>query len=194
MKKWICLVLSVVLALSLTACGGKEEQPTTPAAPVAAETQAPAPAPTEAATEAATQAPTASAATVPVFAYKGIEIPMNALAQPIVDQLGEPKSFTEEASCAYEGMDRTYFYGSFYLQTYAAQDGERVQSLWIVDDTITTPEGVYIGMNRDGVAAAYGEENFADNGACIMADGDISLTILFENDAVSSIQYLTKIT
>lgn len=185
MRKYICLFLAMMMALTLAACGSQEAPaPTSAPAAAPAETQAPA-APVE-----TTAAPESGA---PVFVYKGIEIAMDVPAQPILDQLGDPKSCTEEASCAFEGVDKTYFYGSFYLQTYPAQDGDRIQSLWIVDDTVTTPEGVYIGMNTDGVKAAYGEEVFTDNGSCVVADGYISLTILFENDAVSSIQYIAKV-
>lgn len=186
MKKYICLLLTILLTLSLAACGAKEA-PAPTAAPVpAAETKAP----TEAAAPQETAAPESS---FPVFVYKGIQIPMDVPAQPILDQLGAPKSATEEASCAFDGMDKTYFYGSFYIQTYPAQDGERIQSLWIVDDAVTTPEGVYIGMGKEDVKAAYGAENFTENGACVIADGNISLTILFENDAVNSIQYIVKV-
>ena len=49
------------------------------------------------------------------FTYNGIKITLGAEAAPIIDALGEPRSYTEEPSCAFEGMDKTYYYGSFYL-------------------------------------------------------------------------------
>lgn len=44
-----------------------------------------------------------------VFTYKGIGIEMNAHADGILEALGEPKRYTEENSCAFEGMDKTYY-------------------------------------------------------------------------------------
>ena len=52
-----------------------------------------------------------------VFSYKDTGITMKADAQHILAALGEPMSYTETASCAFTGLDKTYYYGSFYLYT-----------------------------------------------------------------------------
>ena len=117
MKKIISLLLVLTLALCLAACGGEtnNDTPDTPA-----QTEAPAASGDVQETEAPadeTEIPAAPAAESYVFNYNGVAIPMNANAADILAQLGEPKSYTEEASCAFEGLDKTYYFGSFYLQT-----------------------------------------------------------------------------
>ncbi len=184
MKKLFCILLAAAALLSLTACGSGGEPASNGSAPTAP--------------AAVTQTPTAqpdNAETAPsegetglAFVYQGISIQPNAPAEPILSALGEPKSYTEEASCAFDGLDKTYYYGSFYLQTYPAEDGERVYCLWLVDDAVTTPEGVYIGATEQQVKDAYGEENL-DGNACIVTKGDCKLTLILTDGAVSSIQY-----
>ena len=63
------------------------------------------------------------------FTYNGTKITLGAEAAPIIDALGEPRSYTEEPSCAFEGMDKTYYYGSFYLSTSPLNGKDFVYSL-----------------------------------------------------------------
>lgn len=182
MKKILCVLLAAAALLSLAACGPSGEpsstQPTPTVAP--AVTQAPATQPAD-----AEEIPGADGL---VFVYQGISIQPNAPAEPILSSLGDPKSYTEETSCAFDGLDKTYFFGSFYLQTYPAADGDRVFCLWLVDDAVATPEGIYIGSTEQQVKDAYGEENL-DGNSCIVTQGDCKLTLILTDGAVSSIQY-----
>jgi len=184
MKKLLCVLLAAAALLSLAACApsgepaAKEPAPTTPPAV----TQAPAVQP-----ESTEGAPNEEA-NVLAFVYNGTTIQPNAPAEPILSALGEPKSYTEETSCAFDGLDKTYFYGSFYLQTYPAADGERVFCLWLVDDAVTTPEGIYIGSTEQQVKDAYGEDSL-DGNSCIVTQGESKLTLLLTDGVVSSIQY-----
>ena len=167
MKKLLCLLLSAVLPVILAACAPSgSSAPTTPV----------------------TQGTSEAAEDTLAFVYQGTAIQVNALAEPILSALGEPISRTEEASCAFDGLDKTYFYGSFYLQTYPAGDGDRVFSLWLVDDTVSTPEGIFIGSTEQQVKDAYGEDSL-DGSACTVTRGGCRLTLILESGAVSSIQY-----
>ena len=47
-----------------------------------------------------------------LFTYNGCTIAMNGAAAPVIAALGEPESYTEAASCAFDGLDKTYGYGS----------------------------------------------------------------------------------
>ncbi len=120
------------------------------------------------------------------FFYNDTEITIHAPAEPVIAALGEPKTYTEAPSCAFEGLDKTYFYGSFYLTTYPAEDGDRIQGLWFADDTVTTPEGIFIGSARAEVEQAYGA---FDGDACILKTETSRLTILLTGDTVSGIRY-----
>ena len=97
--------------------------------------------------------------------------------------------YTESASCAFEGLDKSYYYGSFYLETYPQGEEDFVYGWWFADDTVTTPEGIYIGSSKADVDAAYGAENFNGTNSYDIKDGNGKLTIILENDVVTSSQY-----
>jgi len=189
MKRLILFALIACMALSLIGCGGNggaetTEAPaaSTPVVTTPAGTEAPAPEETEAPTE-------APAADGFVFSYNGTEIAMHAPAAPIVEALGEPKKYTESASCAFEGLDKTYYYGSFYLDTYPMGEEDFVYGWWFADDTLTTEEGIYIGATQAQVEAAYGADAFNGTNAYTVTKGDTMLTVILENGIVTSIQY-----
>lgn len=188
MKKIISLLLVLSLALCLAACGGEtnNETPET-----SGQTEAPAATGEVQETEAPvgeTEAPV-DAADAFVFNYNGIAIPMNVNAADILAQLGEAKSYTEEASCAFTGLDKTYYFGSFYLQTYPMGEEDFVYGLWLVDDSVTTDEGIYIGASQAEVEDAYGAEAFNGSNAYILTRGESKLTVILTDGVVSSIQY-----
>lgn len=193
MKKLLCMLLALCMLFALAACGGNDDAANDQAENnaqaenndnAAAENNGDAQANDDAADDQA-------AASDPgfVFTYNGTDISMNAPAEPILAALGEPKSYTEEASCAFEGLDKTYYYGSFYLQTYPMTDGDYIYCLWMVDDTITTAEGIYIGAPESQVEAAYGADSYNGTNAYIVTKGDSKLTVIIESGVVSSIQY-----
>lgn len=188
MKKLILFALSACLMLSMAACGGNGGTETTAAPDVSTPVET-APAGSEttpAGTEAPETTPTEEGFT---FHYNGTEITMHAPAAPIVEALGEPKQYTESASCAFEGLDKTYYYGSFYLDTYPMGEEDFVYGWWFADDTLTTEEGIYIGAAQAQVEAAYGADTFNGSNAYIIKKGDTMLTIILEDGVVSSIQY-----
>lgn len=123
------------------------------------------------------------------FIYKGTEITFNAPAEPIVAALGEPKKYTESTSCAFEGLDKSYDYGSFYLETYPENGKDYVYGWWFVDDLVATEEGVSIGSSQADVEKAYGTDGYNGTNAFTIKKGVGSLTIILDNGVVNSIQY-----
>lgn len=181
MKKIIVLTLALTLLLALTACGEpvvKEGGST----PTPTQQLLNDPTPSE-------SAGTQQSSETMAFVHNGVTIPMNAPAADIVTALGEAKSYTEETSCAFVGLDKTYYYGSFYLQTYPEGDKDFVYCLWIVDDSVSTPEGLYIGAPQSLVESALGAAAFNGTNAYTVTKGEGRLTVILENGAVSSIQY-----
>ncbi len=175
MKKIIALALALMLVLTMAACGGEKApaettKPSTPAAP-------------------SVQVPTLPDPNSWKYTVQGVEIMMHAPAAPILEVLGDPVSYTEEASCAFTGLDKTYYYGGFYLQTYPIGQEDFVYSVWLVDDSSTTHEGIYIGATQAEVETAYGSDGFNGSNAYIMKGTTSTLTIILENGVVSSIQY-----
>lgn len=124
-----------------------------------------------------------------IFTYRDIPIMPGAEAAPIVEALGEPKGYTEEASCAFDGVDKTYFYGSFYLSTCPIGGKDFVYHIWFVDDTVATQEGISIGSAQSRVEDAYGKECFNGVNSFSLIKGSGKLLILIEDGVVKSIRY-----
>ena len=192
MKKLISLILALCLVLSFAGCGSEKQ----PAAGETTEAQSAQEQPTEAQPSEERPAETQAAETQPAaeavgytFTYKGTQIAMKADAEPILAALGEPNSYTEEASCAFDGLDKTYSYGSFYLTTYPEGGKDYVYRIWFADDGVTTEEGVYIGAAQAEVESAYGADSFNGSNAYILTKDGTSLTVILKDGAVSSIQY-----
>jgi hypothetical protein len=59
----------------------------------------------------------------------------------------------------------------------------------LCDDTLSTPEGVAIGDSKEKVESTYGADGYNGINAYEYTKGDCKLTIIMENDLVSSIQY-----
>lgn len=123
------------------------------------------------------------------FTYNGTRITLGAEAAPIIDALGEPRSYTEEPSCAFDGMDKTYYYGSFYLSSYPLDGKDYVYSIWFADDSVATNDGIRIGTTKAQVEAICGADCFNGTNAYTQPQGNTKLTILMEDGMVSSIQY-----
>ena len=174
MKKIIALILTLVMVLALAACGGDAPETTAP--------------------NTGNETPVLDAPPLPdpnswKYTVQGVDILMHDPAANVLEALGEPVSYTEEASCAFTGLDKTYYYGGFYLQTYPLGDADYIYSVWLVDDSSTTPEGIYIGASQAEVEAAYGTDGFNGDNAYIMKGTTSTLTIILADGVVSSIQY-----
>lgn len=123
------------------------------------------------------------------FTYNGIRIAVNSNAEPILEALGEPRSYTEEASCAFDGLDKTYDYGSFYLSTYPLNGRDYVYTIWFADDTAATDEGIRIGTHQSQVEEAYGKDSFNGTNRYVLTSGQSRLIVLVEDGFVSGIRY-----
>ena len=123
------------------------------------------------------------------FSYNGTKITLGAEAEPVIDALGEPKSYTEEPSCAFDGLDKTYYYGSFYLSTCPVDGKDCIYNLWFADDTAATDEGIRIGTAQSQVEAACGKECFNGTNSFVLTKGQSRLVIAMKDEQVSSIRY-----
>ena len=186
MKKALCLLLTLFLAMSLFACGGSNESNgTTPPTGKPGESTPSQPSqPSQGGNS--TQA---GAVNGYVFEYNGVKLPIGATAAPLLAQIGEHKGYTESTSCAFPGLDKTYFYGSFYLTTCPDPTGDTIFSIWIVDDSVSTAEGIYIGAPQKQVESVYGTAGYNGMNAFVMDKEGSRLTVIITDGVVSSIQY-----
>lgn len=195
MKKIISMVIVMVMAAGiLTACGGgsDKQQPAAQTQTTAAQTQAEADNGGDTTEAAPAEETTAAQAGRYTFVYKGTNIDVKADAAPICAALGKEKSYTEEKSCAFDGMDKNYVYSSFVMTTYPDGEMDRVNSVTLMDDTVSTTDGISIGDSQEKVEEVYGTEPFNGVNAYIMSEGDAQLAIMVADGKVSSIMYTAK--
>jgi len=189
MRKTICMITAAVLAAGLlTACGSNGGSQPAEQTTASAETTTAAQA-TEAAQDTEAAPAQTAAAGKYTFVYKGTNIDMKAEAAPNCEALGDAKSYTEETSCAFDGLDKNYTFSSFIMTTYPDGDKDRVNSITLLDDTVSTTDGISIGDSKEKVEEVYGADAFNGVNAYIMTEGDAQLTIIIDSDKVSSIQY-----
>ncbi len=124
-----------------------------------------------------------------VFDYNGTSIIVNTDVEPVLKELGEPLDYFEAESCAFQGLDKTYYYNGFELTTYPNSEDDYISSIYFQDDSVSTSEGIYIGSSVDDVLKAYGEDYSGGENAYIYTKGDTSLTIITQDDEVISITY-----
>lgn len=125
-----------------------------------------------------------------VFEYNSVPIRVDDKADEILDKLGDPNEYFEAPSCAYQGMDKTYYYPGFELTTYTLDDVDYVANVVLVDDTVSTKEGVYIGSEVSEVVQAYGDDYKEEVGQYVYGDDDSKLQFIVDDDHVKSITYL----
>lgn len=128
-----------------------------------------------------------------VFTFNGTAMTADADAGPIVDKLGEPVSYYEAASCAFEGLDKIYSYNGFDLNTYPSGDKDYVSAIVLRDDSVSTAEGICIGDSRDKVQEAYGADGSEESGMLVYEKGGMKLCFIFKDDSVAAIEYRSTV-
>jgi len=128
-----------------------------------------------------------------VFEYNGVKIGMDMEAAPIVSALGEPASYFEAASCAFEGLDKTYGYGSFELDTYELDGKDYIAGIFFCDDLIETPEGVCLFETKADLITAYGEGYSEEFGMLVYEKEGTKIKFILDGDEIISIEYASSV-
>ena len=174
----LCTLTTLAMTMGLAACGGGET----------AQTQPPTPQPTVQ-TSASVESQDPAIPEHYAFLAGDCTVSIGQDMAEVIAALGEPQSYFEAASCAFEGLDKTYTYPGFQIITRPDGDIDYVNSILLTDDSVTTPEGLYIGSSHADIIAVYGEGE--NTGSAIMyTKDDVTLSFILENDLVISIEYL----
>lgn len=179
-KALFCSLMALSVSLTLTACGGN-----------AAQTPAPAD-PTPSGSSPEVQPPTYDSYVFQVASADNYVVSIDQDMSEVLSSLGEAQSYFEAASCAFEGLDKTYTYSGFIITTRPDGDKDYVNSILLTDDSVTTPEGIYIGSSDADVRAAYGEDAGTLSGALCYTKGGTDLNFILEDGKVISIEYLAS--
>lgn len=123
-----------------------------------------------------------------VFVVSGVTVAVDADMAPILQTLGDPTSYFEAASCAFEGLDKIYTYNGFEIDTYPGQDKDLVSAVILKDDSVATAEGICIGDSMEKLLEAYGEAA-QENGMLVYEKDGMRLCFILQDDSVISIEY-----
>lgn len=188
MKRIFAFILAALLLLTMVAC----EKPETPDDSEKGTTnQTDTNKTTTGADTTDNNTPSAKGTT---FVYKGVTIKMNELADSILSALGDPATEPYESpSCAFQGNDIFYNYGSIEISVYENNGERRISSLFVKDDLVSTPEGLYIGSSEADAVAVYGESSRTASGNLIFHGEGVSVTVILTDGKVSSIEYIATV-
>lgn len=105
------------------------------------------------------------------------------------DIFGEEVTYSEVPSCAGQGTDKVYNYGSYEITAYQDGDQEKIYSVYFIDDQITTTEGVKISDDSSIMFEKYGDNYEQTGNQYTYTSGNVNLSFIVENDFIRSITY-----
>lgn len=124
-----------------------------------------------------------------VFTFDGVEVKIDTDAAPYVATFGEPSSYYETPSCAFDNLDKFYTYHGFEIDTYYSDGKDLVLGVVLLDDTVSTTEGLSIGDAQDKVATVYGEPTEKTDNSATYKKDNMKLVFIFKDGAVAAIEY-----
>lgn len=129
------------------------------------------------------------------FTYNGTKISINGDMDAVMAEIGEPNSTYVETTCAFEGCENDYTYGSFEVDENEMTDKSYISRIYLLDDLVSTEEGLKIGMTKDDAISIYGTPDEETDGDIKYYKGDSMLDIILsETGTVSSIMYESTMT
>ena len=175
MKKMIALLLVLIMALSLTACGGEDAPETTTGSDVP-ETTVGTP-------------ETTAPADVEGFCFtlEGVKLVPGTTYD--ASMLPEPDSVYQVPSCAIEGTDNVYSFEAVEITAFHDGTQEIIYAIAIVDPNVCTDEGLYLGDNVETVVNLYGEDYTENGTAMVYTRGNTMLSIIIQNGYVVDIEF-----
>ena len=122
----------------------------------------------------------------------GVTVTIGTDAEPILAQLGDAVSVNSSESCGgFAGKDYVYTFKGFRVSTTPAEKYQMICKVEVIDDSVKTPEGLYIGMSRtDAEAAMSAFTSESVGGNLVYASGSTKLQVVFRDDCVSGIIYV----
>jgi len=123
--------------------------------------------------------------------YKGVDITPGVTFKE--GAISEEPGVMELQSCAFDGADRVYTYEGVELTVSEMKGVATVYSVYFLDETVQTKEGVSISDGKSKMIEAYGEDYEQMMSKYTYQSGDIELAFIVENDIIISIEYIYNI-
>lgn len=123
------------------------------------------------------------------FSYNSVTIVPGEAFEKVEPLLGTYTGYYEAASCAFDGNDKIYTYGSLQISVSAYNGVDTISMLTLLDDSLATPEGVRVGSTREEVIAAYGDDGLDNGNSIVYYSGTTQLVFILRDGNVTSVQY-----
>ena len=128
------------------------------------------------------------------FKVKDTKVVIGADAEDTIEKLGNWSSQNSSDSCGgFSGKDYIYSYSGYSVSTTPSKNGQIVCKIELTDDSVKTPQGLYIGMSRKDAEKAmegFTAESVGDN--LVYTQGDVKLQVIFRDGSVAGIVYVAK--
>lgn len=97
-------------------------------------------------------------------------------------------------SCAFDGMDTCYTYSGLEVIVSPINGQDKVYSVYFIDDSVETNEGIKISDSKQAMIEKYGEQySILTGNKYTYTKGNVELSFMVENDTIISIEYILKI-
>ena len=124
------------------------------------------------------------------FTYNDCQFGVDIVAADVLAKLGTPKDQYTSESCAFGGEDTVYYYSSIQVSTNNEDGYERIYSIYLEDDLVSTEEGICVGSSAEDVKNAYGEPSANSTDVCLIYEKDgMTLNFNLVDGVVSTILY-----
>lgn len=183
MKRTLVVLLALVMLLALTACA-KAPQENAEAMITRSTEPAGKTEPAGGETEETKGAEKPAAEEAFSFAANGITVVPGEAFDP--EKL-PADSVYQVPSCAIEGMDNVYQYGSYEITAFSDGKSESVYSIFLMEPDVATPEGLALGDEMDKAASLYGQ--YKEEGtAWVFTRQNTQLWVIGQDGVVISIE------
>jgi len=123
------------------------------------------------------------------FIFKNYYILLNEDYEKTSAKIGAANDTFEAPSCAFEGVDKTFYYDDFSIATYPDGNKDFIMSITLTGENVKTPEGAGLGMGFDDMIKIYGEDYGNTFDLYFYDKGDTQLAFLFEDGILADISY-----
>ena len=120
------------------------------------------------------------------FEAEGVRFGIFDEAEPVLNALPAYRSSVTGETCAFDSEDVYYYYSGFQIMANAIDGTMRITAITVADDTIRTPQGLFIGMSEADAAAAFPALAESDWN---LIDGTALLSVTMKDGAIASIVY-----
>ena len=121
-----------------------------------------------------------------------VKVELGASADAVIEALGTPKSSSPVGSCGGQGTLTKYVYASLEVHVLATDKTSTIDKIVLLDDTVSTPEGIRMGSTESDVKSKLGTPTSKASSSYTYVSGNKNLIVTFRDGAVVGIDYMVK--